>query len=121
MVLRESGYERLTARLHYVAVPVGSLQFDPGSEGVVSVQRDLKPESLRISSICSHFDQHMRGNQSRVPNGFDLVVRLRLHQERDRSSSMGVIGPVWSGSVVCGSRLHYEITRTVSNRFNPEH
>ena len=37
----------LTAHLHYVAVPMGSLQFDLGSEGVVSAQRNLKPESLR--------------------------------------------------------------------------
>ena len=64
-------FTRLTAHLHYIAVPVGSLQFDPGeyiyTEGLVSAQQDLKPESLSISPICSHFDQHVRGNQSHVP------------------------------------------------------
>ena len=72
----------LTARLHYV-----------GSLREVSAQRDLKLESLHISPICSHFDQHVRGNQSLVPNGFNLVVRLHLHQEWDRSSWTGVVGP----------------------------
>ena len=36
-------------------------------------------------------------------------------------SSTGVIGPAWSSSVWFGSRLHYKITRTESNCFNPEH
>ena len=63
-----------TAHLHYVAVPVGSLQFDLRSESVVSAQQDLKPESLCISLICTHFNQHVCVNQSRVPNGFDLIV-----------------------------------------------
>ena len=95
------------------------------TEGVVSAQRDLKPESLHISPICSHFDQHVQGNQSHVPNGFDLIVRLRLHQERDVSRSIqldGVCRPRFGAvQVRYSSRLHYEITRTELNRFNTEH
>ena len=55
-----------------------------------------------------------------MPNGFDFVIRLRLHQERDCSSSTGVVlvGPVLSGSIRV---YYYEITRTESHRFNQEH
>ena len=99
------------------------------TEGIVSAQRDVKPESLRISLICSHFDQHMCANQSRVPDGFDLIVRLCLHQERDCSSLIQFDRGctctclVWSDSVWFGLRLHYEIhvIQTESNRFDPEH
>ena len=92
------------------------------TEGVVSAQRDLKPESLHISPICSHFDQHTLV-ATHMPNGFDLVVRLHLHQERDRSRSIqfnGCCRPSLEqfSAVAC---LHYEITRTESNRFDPEH
>ena len=59
-----------------------STLYDTSTEGVVSAQQDLKPESLCLSLICTHFNQHMCVNQSRVPNGFDLVVRLDLHQDQ---------------------------------------
>ena len=85
------------------------------TEGVVSVQRDLKPESLHIGRICSNFDQHVRGKQSCAPNGFDLVVRLRLHQERDRFGSIQFDGSYrscleWFSAVRCGS-VHVYKTR----------
>ena len=54
-----------------------------------------------------------------MPNRLDLAVRLCLHQEQDCSSSIqfdltGFVGPVLSISVQFGSRLHYEITQSVS-------
>ena len=56
--------------------------------GVVSPQWDLKTESLHISPIYSHLDQHVHGNQSHVPNGFNLAVQLRLHQEQNHFRSI---------------------------------
>ena len=87
------------------------------TESIVSAQQDLKPKSLcvSISLIRSHFNQHVRCNHSCVPNGFDLIVQLCLHQEWDRFSLIqfnGVVqlvGLVWSGSVWFGLRLHYEL------------
>ena len=55
------------------------------TEGIVSAQWDLKPEIESLVFVCSHFDQHMHGKPSRVPNGFDLVC---LNQEQDRSRSI---------------------------------
>ena len=91
------------------------------TEGVISAQRDLKPKSFRIGPICSHFDLHVRGNQSRTPNGFDFVVQLRLHQERDRSGSIQFDGgcPVWSGSVRFGAVRLALTLRDNSNRVEP--
>ena len=112
------------SQLHYVAVPIGSLQFNPGSAftlRVLCTQWDLKPESYRICPIFSHFDQHMRDKQSSVPNGFNLIVQLHLHQKWDRSRSIQFNGVCRLCLEQFSSCLHYEITRTELNRFDPEH
>ena len=95
------------------------------TEGVVNAQQDLEPENLHISPTCSYFDQRVWAPvkcAQRVRPHCSIAFTLgagSLHA--GRSSSMGLVGPVWSSSVCFGLRLHYKITQTESNCFDPEH
>ena len=73
-----SGFLQVSLRQHSNAL----VEWITGS--LTACLHCVKTESLRISSICSRFDQHLRDNQPRVPNRFNLIVRLRLYQEQDR-------------------------------------
>ena len=95
------------------------------TEGVVNAQQDLEPENLHISPTCSYFDQRawppVKCAQRVWPHCSIAFTLGAGSLHAGRSSLMGLVSPVWSSSVCFGLRLHYKITQTESNCFDPEH